>query len=80
MTFGEVEGHLLQRSKPVSRVLLYLCVLKVMPPQGTDFVLAANVPYSKTDVLVLHRLHIKTCQKRTIKLFNPTPVQSSLTP
>lgn len=37
-----------------------LCVLEVVSPQRTDLVLTADVPHCETDVLVLHRLHIKT--------------------
>merc|ERR1712028_222389 len=34
-----------------------LCVLIVVPPQWTDLVLAANIPHSEADVLVLNGLN-----------------------
>ena len=37
-----------------------LRVLVVVAPQRSDLVLAADVPYSKTNVFVLHGLHVKT--------------------
>ena len=40
---------------------LYLCVLKVVPPQGPDLILTAHIPHGKADVLVLNCLHIKAC-------------------
>lgn len=40
-------------------VWLTLGVLEVVPPQGTDLVLATHVPHGEADVLVLHRLHIE---------------------
>lgn len=39
---------------------LTLGVLEVVPPQGTDLVLAAHVPHGEADVLVLHRLNVET--------------------
>lgn len=39
---------------------LTLGVLEVVPPQGTDLVLATYVPHGEADVLVLHGLHIET--------------------
>lgn len=38
----------------------YLCILEVMPPQWSDFVLTADIPYGETDVFVFYSLHIKT--------------------
>lgn len=38
---------------------LTLCVLEVVPPKGTDLVLAAHVPHSEADVFVFHRLHVE---------------------
>ena len=37
-----------------------LCVLKVMPPQRTDLVLATHVPHGELDILVLDRLDIES--------------------
>lgn len=39
---------------------LTLGVLEVVPPQGTDLVLATHVPHGEADVLVLHCLYIET--------------------
>ena len=39
---------------------LTLRILIVVAPQGSDFVLAADIPHSEADVLVLHSLHIET--------------------
>lgn len=41
-------------------VSLTLGVLEVVPPQGTDLVLATHVPHGEANVLVLHRLYIET--------------------
>ena len=46
-----------------------LCVLEVVPPQGSDFILAADIPYCETDVFVFYRLHIETF-KRSIRLID----------
>lgn len=40
---------------------LTLGVLEVVPPQGTNLVLATHIPHGEADVLVLHGLHIETC-------------------
>lgn len=42
------------------RPRLTLGVLEVVPPQGTDLVLATHVPHSKADVLVLHSFYIES--------------------
>lgn len=42
---------------------LTLCVLEVVSPQGSDLVLATHIPHSKTDVLILHCLHVKAWEK-----------------
>lgn len=42
-----------------------LRVLKVVSPQGSDFVLTAHIPHGETDVLVLHRLDVKPCRLKT---------------
>lgn len=42
-------------------VQVYLCVLKVMSPQGSDLVLTANIPHCEIDVPVLHGLNIEPC-------------------
>lgn len=39
---------------------LTLGVLEVVPPQGTDLVLATHIPHSKADVLVLHSFDIES--------------------
>lgn len=39
----------------------YLRVLEVVPPEGSDFVLATHIPDSEANVLVLHRLHVEPC-------------------
>lgn len=36
-----------------------LCICEVVSPQRSDFVLATNIPNSKGDILVLHRLNIE---------------------
>ena len=38
----------------------HLSVLKIVSPEGSDFVLATHIPNSEADVLVLHCLHIET--------------------
>lgn len=40
-----------------------LCVLEVVSPQRSNFVLATDIPYCETDVLVLYCLYIKTWRK-----------------
>lgn len=37
----------------------YLCILEVMPPQWSDFVLTTDIPYGETDVFVLYSFNIK---------------------
>lgn len=39
---------------------LTLGVLEVVPPQGSDLVLATHVPHGKADVLVLHSFYIES--------------------
>lgn len=41
-----------------------LGVLEVMPPEGTDLVLASDIPHSKLDVLVLDGLDVESCTLR----------------
>ena len=41
-----------------------MCVLEVMTPQRSNFVLTTDIPYCETDVLVLHRLYIKTWNEK----------------
>ena len=36
-----------------------LCILEIMAPKWTDFVLTSNIPYSKTDILILNSFNIK---------------------
>ena len=43
-----------------------LRVLKVMPPQGSDLVLTADIPNGETDVLVFDGFHIETCQRSKV--------------
>ena len=43
---------------------LTLCVLEVMSPKWSDFVLTADIPNSKTYVLVLHCFYIKTYKQK----------------
>ena len=38
----------------------HLCVLEIVSPEGSDFVLATHIPNSEADVLVFHCLHIET--------------------
>lgn len=46
-----------------------LCVLEIMTPQWTNFVLSADIPHCETDVFVLNGLHIKTyMEKYQIKI------------
>ena len=45
---------------------LTLCVLEVMSPQGSDFILTAHIPHSKTDVFVFDGLHIETYKQVNI--------------
>lgn len=42
---------------------LHLSVLEVVPPQGSDLVLASHVPDGETDVLVLYRFHVEACRR-----------------
>jgi hypothetical protein len=39
-------------------------VVEVVPPQGPQFFLAANIPYSEHYILVLNLLNIKTCNTK----------------
>ena len=39
-----------------------------MPPEGTDLVLASDVPDGEGDVLVLDGLHVETCGAERGKL------------
>lgn len=43
-----------------NRQHLTLCVLKVVPPEWPDLVLATDIPHSEANVLVLNCLHIET--------------------
>ena len=45
---------------------LTLCVLEVMSPQWSDFILTAHIPHSKTDVFVFNGLHIETYKQGNI--------------
>lgn len=45
-------------------VLLTLCVLKVVSPEGADLVLPTYIPHSEADVLVLHCFHVKPLKKQ----------------
>jgi hypothetical protein len=46
-----------------------LCVLKVVSPEWSNFVLTTNVPDCKADVLVLHCLHIETYdEKKSVRV------------
>jgi hypothetical protein len=38
-----------------------LCVLEVMPPEGSDLVLTPDIPDSEANVLVLNGFNIETC-------------------
>ena len=40
-----------------------LCVFVVVAPERTDFVLAADVPHGKGDVLVGDGLHVEACRE-----------------
>eukprot|EP00116_Pleurobrachia_bachei_P016403 sb/3476665/ len=43
-----------------------LRVLEVMPPQWSDFILTANIPHGKADVLVFYCLDIETWWEKEI--------------
>lgn len=52
-----------------------LCVLEIMTPQRTNFVLSADIPHCETDAFVLNGLHIKTYMEKykikiTLKLWH----------
>ena len=36
-----------------------LCILEVVAPQGSDFVLTADIPNSEIDILVFNRFHVE---------------------
>lgn len=60
-----------------------LCVLEIMTPQRTNFVLSADIPHCETDVFVLNGLHIKTYMEKykikiTLKLWHIKHVAVSL--
>lgn len=38
---------------------LYLCILEVMSPERSDFVLTTYIPYCETNIFILDRLYIK---------------------
>ena len=40
-----------------------LGVLEIVPPEGSNFVLTADIPNGETDVFVFHGLHIETWKK-----------------
>ena len=44
--------------------------LKVMTPEGSDLVLATNIPDSEADILVLDRLHVEPCKQNTEPLLS----------
>ena len=44
-----------------------LGVLEVMPPQGTDLVLTADIPDSETDVLVFNSLHVEPLMRNLVR-------------
>jgi hypothetical protein len=70
MLLPKVKAHhslqfILSLSNPLSVIGVHheyetLGVLEVVPPQGPDLVLAAHVPDSKADVLILYGLHVET--------------------
>lgn len=37
-----------------------LCVLEIMPPQWSNFVLSTNIPHCETYIFVLNSLNIET--------------------
>lgn len=43
--------------------LSYLCVLEIVSPQGSNFILTTYIPYCKADVFIFYSFHIKTCNK-----------------
>ena len=51
----------------------YLCVLEVVPPEGSDLVLATNVPYCETNILVFYSFHVETCEDKDKVLINKSP-------
>lgn len=38
-----------------------LCVLEVMPPQGTNFVLSTNIPHSEWNILIFDSFDVEAC-------------------
>ena len=38
----------------------YLCVLEVMSPEGSDLVLATDIPNSEADIFIFYCLHVET--------------------
>lgn len=44
-----------------------LCVLEIMTPQWTNFVLPTDIPHCETDVFVLNGLHIKTYMEKKLQ-------------
>jgi hypothetical protein len=58
----------LGNSLPVVRVnhkYKTLRVLEIVPPEGSNLVLSADVPYCEADVFVLDRLDVEACKDNT---------------
>ena len=47
-----------------------LCVLEIMSPQRSDFVLAADIPDCEADVFIFYCLHVETYTGKMGKVFN----------
>ncbi len=45
-------------------VYFTLCILKVVSPEWSDFILTTHIPHSEADVLVLHCLHVKALKHK----------------
>lgn len=56
-------ANLPHKASMKQNTFLYLRVLEIVTPQGPDFVLASHVPYSETNILILHCLDVETCEE-----------------
>ena len=59
VTVAEKSVTVAGKSVTVAEKRLTLGVLEVMPPQGPDLVLTADIPHRETDVLIFNRLHVE---------------------
>ena len=56
LNYPAINDHVYQRKKPTHT----LCVLEIVTPQRPDFVLTANIPHGKADVLVFYSFDIES--------------------